>query len=84
MSKTRLFEWHRRYKEGREEVKDDHKSGRPSTSRTDENVQRVRQKVRSDCHLTVRMTANKLGMEDHYERSKDEEDLCKNGTKVAE
>ena len=25
-----------------------------------------------------------MGMEDHYGRSKDEEDLCKNGTKVAE
>ena len=32
MSRTRLFEWHRRFKEGREEVEDDHRSGRPSTS----------------------------------------------------
>ena len=48
MSRTRLFEWHRRFKEGREEVQDDHRTGRPSTSRTDENVERVRQKVRSD------------------------------------
>ena len=35
MSRTRLFEWHWRFKEGREEVEDDHRSGRPSTSRTD-------------------------------------------------
>ena len=48
MSRTRLFEWHRRFKEGREEAEDDHTSERPSTSRTDENVERVRQKVRSD------------------------------------
>ena len=39
MSKTRLFECHRRFKEGREEVEDDHRSGRPSTSRTDVNVE---------------------------------------------
>ena len=62
MSRTRRFEWHRRFKEGREEVEDDHRSGRPSTSRTDENVERVRQKVRSDRRLTVRMVEDELGM----------------------
>ena len=61
MSRTRLFEWHRRFKEGREQVEDDLRSGRPSTSRTDENVERVRQKVRSNRHLTVRMIADELG-----------------------
>ena len=61
MSRTRLLEWHRRFKEGREEVEDDRRSGRPSTSRTDENVERVRQKMRGDRYLTVRMIANELG-----------------------
>ena len=42
MSRTSLFEWHKRFKEGREEVEDDHRSGRPSTSITDENVGRER------------------------------------------
>ena len=55
ISRTRLFEWHTRFKEGRQEVEDDHRSGRPSTSKTHENVERVRQKVRSDRRLTVRM-----------------------------
>ena len=36
--------------------------GRPSTSRTDENVERVKQKVRSDRRLTVRKIAHELGM----------------------
>ena len=62
MSKTRPFEWHRRFKEGREEVEDDHRSGRPSTSKTDKHVGRVRQKVKSNHHLTVRMIADELGM----------------------
>ena len=62
MSRTRIFEWHRRFKEGREEVENDHRSGRPSTSKTDENVERVRQKVRNDRRLTVRMIAEELGM----------------------
>ena len=62
MSKTRLFEWHRRFKEGIEEVEDDHRSGRTSTSRTDDNVEPVRRKVRGDCRLTVRMIACELDM----------------------
>ena len=43
-------------------MEDDHRSGRPSTSGTDENVELVRQKVRSDRHLTVRMIADELSM----------------------
>ena len=62
MSRTRLFEWHRRFKERRKEAEDDHRSGRPSASRTDENVERVKQKVRSDRRLTVRIIANEPGI----------------------
>jgi len=61
MSRTRL-KWHRRFKEEREKVEDDYRSGRPSTSKTKENVQRVKEKVRSDRCLTVRMIADELGM----------------------
>jgi len=43
-------------------VEDDHRSGRPSTSRIEENVQHVREKVRSDCRLTFRVIADKLDM----------------------
>ena len=43
-------------------MEDDHSSGRPFASRTDENVQRVGQKVRSDRRPTVRMIADELGM----------------------
>ena len=62
MSRTRRFEWHRRFKERRDEVEDDHESGRPFTSRADEKVERVRQKVRSDRRRTVRMIADELDM----------------------
>ena len=66
MSKTGLFEWLMRF---REDEEDDHTSRRISTSRTDENVERMRQKVRSDRSLTVRITADEMGMKDHYGRS---------------
>ena len=48
MSRTRAFEWHKRFKEGREEVEDDLWSGRPSTSRTADNIERVKQMVCAD------------------------------------
>ena len=34
MSRSRVFEWHKRFSEGREEVEDDEHPGRPSTSKT--------------------------------------------------
>jgi len=52
----------KRFKEEREEVENDHRSGRPSTSRTEENVQHVTEKVQSDRRLTVRMIAEELDM----------------------
>ena len=34
ISRTTIFEWHKRFREGGESVKDDERSGRPTTSRT--------------------------------------------------
>ena len=62
MSRAWVFEWHRRFKEGREDVEDDPRSGRSSTSTTEENVEIIRQKVLGDRRLTVRMIANELDM----------------------
>ena len=36
LSLTTIFEWHKRFREGRESVKDDKCGGRPTTSRTDD------------------------------------------------
>ena len=62
MSRTRVFEWHKRFKEGREDVEDDSMSGRPSSSRIEVNVERVKQIVRGDHRLNVRMIASQLDM----------------------
>jgi hypothetical protein len=37
MKTSSVSEWHKRFKEGREDVKDDERTGRPKTHRTDEN-----------------------------------------------
>jgi hypothetical protein len=41
MSRTRVFGWHERFVEGREEVEDGERPGRPSTSKTEENAEKI-------------------------------------------
>ena len=62
MKKSSVFEWHRRFKEGREDVQDDPRSGQSKTQRTVANVDRLRTLVRSDRRLGVRVTAEELNM----------------------
>jgi predicted transposase YdaD len=63
MKKSSVFELHKRFKEGREDVKDGERTGRPKTHRTDESVEKVRKLVRSDRRLSVRMMAEELNLD---------------------
>jgi len=76
-----------RFKEGKEDVEDDPRCGRPATSRTEENVEFVRQKLHGDRRLNdCKCVGHELqeGVNNHYERSGDEEDLCGSSSDVAE
>jgi len=57
MKKTAVYKWVNRFSEGRESVTDEESSGRPATSKTEENIARVRQIVRENRRLTVRSIA---------------------------
>ena len=48
--------------EGREQVENEHRAGKPSTSKMDDNVERVRSLVRSDRRLSLRMISNELNL----------------------
>jgi hypothetical protein len=63
LSRARVFEWHRRFLGGREDVEDDERPGRPVSMKTDENVDKVRTLVRNDCHLSIRMIAEELNVD---------------------
>ena len=52
VSRAQVFRWHKSFLGGREQVEDEPRAGRPSTSKTDDNVERVRSLVRSDRRLT--------------------------------
>jgi hypothetical protein len=60
MKKSSVFEWHRWFKEGREDVQDDARNGQPKTQRTDANVGRLQTLVPSDRRLSVRVVAKEL------------------------
>ena len=54
LSRTQIFEWFKKFKEGWEYVGDDPNSGRPSTAKTQENVEKVARIVRGDRRLSIR------------------------------
>jgi hypothetical protein len=48
MSRTQVFEWHKRFMEGWEDVEDDKRPGHPSASNTEETVDlRVKRLIKS-------------------------------------
>jgi hypothetical protein len=54
MSRSKIFEWHKRFIEGREDINDDSHAGRSSISRSLEMVAKVRKIIRSDRRMTIR------------------------------
>ena len=62
LSREQVFRWHKSFLEGREQVEDEPRAGRHSTSRSDENMVRLRSLVRSDRRLTLRMISNELNL----------------------
>jgi len=57
MKKTAVYKWVKRFSEGRESVTDKERSGRPATSRTEENIAKIHQIVCVNHQLTVRSIA---------------------------
>ena len=60
--RAQVLRWHKPFLEGRELVEDEPRTGRPSTSKMDDNVERVRSLVRSDHRLTLRMISSELNL----------------------
>ena len=83
ISSTRIYEWHKRVKERQEAVKDDSRSGRPSTSRPEVNVERVKQVSCGDRRLTAqkdyRSAIHEKGecLQDYHRRFRHVESLLK-------
>ncbi|XP_029668258.1 protein GVQW3-like [Formica exsecta] len=62
ISKTQAYDWYKAFKEGREVVYDLPPSGRPSTTSTDENIEKIKKIVIENRRLSVREMAHELQM----------------------
>jgi transposase len=51
MHQRKIYEWIEGFKEGRSNVTDESRPGRPSTSRTDQHIQKVDALIREDRRL---------------------------------
>jgi len=62
MCRTQTYEWWKHFKEGRTSVDDDPHSGRPSTSKTDDNVAKVIEVIRPNRCLTVQEVVEEVSI----------------------
>ena len=62
LSHTEVFKWFKRFKEGKEEIRDDQCPGRPSTSKTDANIKIVSEIVRQNRRLSIRAVAELINI----------------------
>ena len=60
LTRSDIFRWYGRFHEGREDIQDDTRSGRPSESRADGNIENVWQLLLQNRHLSLRMIADEL------------------------
>ena len=63
LSHTQVFEWFKRFKEGREKIGDDQRPGRPSTSKTDANIEKVGENVQQNRRLSIRAGAELINID---------------------
>jgi hypothetical protein len=62
LSLSKTFEWYSRFKNGRTSIDDDRHTGRPSTARTNETVDRDNAVIRGNRRLTIREIADELNV----------------------
>jgi len=76
LSRAQVFRWHKSILDDREEVEDEIRAGRNSTSKTEDNVERVSSLLRSYRRLTLRMISSELNLNRFTVHQILKQDLC--------
>ena len=62
LNRTNVFRWYSRFRDGRELVEGDERSGRPKSTRTEVNIAAVADLVKNDRRVAPRMIAESLNI----------------------
>ncbi|UYV80606.1 hypothetical protein LAZ67_19000937 [Cordylochernes scorpioides] len=62
LDRINLYRWYKMFSEGREDVNDEERAGRPSTSTTDEKINEVEKMILANRRITVREVAEDLNI----------------------
>ena len=60
MNRASVFEWHKRFKEGRESVRDDERCGRGKEVRTPELIGQIKNIMVKDCRVSIEIISAQL------------------------
>ncbi|UYV81684.1 hypothetical protein LAZ67_20001963 [Cordylochernes scorpioides] len=62
LDRSNVYRWYKMFSEGREDVNDEERAGRPSTSTTDEKINEVEKMILTNRRITVREVAEGLNI----------------------
>ncbi|UYV78250.1 hypothetical protein LAZ67_16000683 [Cordylochernes scorpioides] len=62
LDRSNVYRWYKMFSEGREDVNDEERAGRPSTSSTDEKINEVKKMILANRRITVREVAEDLNI----------------------
>ena len=75
LSRSNIYRWYGRFRDGREDIEDDPRSGRPTECRNDNNVDMISQLSLQNRHLSLRMLADEVNIGKDKVRNTVVEDL---------
>jgi ATP-dependent Zn protease len=62
LCRTAVFKWHSHFKAGQVLIEDDERSGQPSTSKTTENVEKIRELIHEECRRIIHELTDTVGI----------------------
>ena len=62
LSRLNVFQWYGRFHDGREDIEDGPRSGRPTECCNDNNIEKISQLLLQKRHLSLRMLADEVNI----------------------